>query len=255
MTTRRRRPPVPRREVTHGSRSARGEDRARSHRRPWLPGWPRGGARLARVVCEGGNLGVTTQGRIEYASSGGWITGDFIDNAAGVHCSDREVNIKILLEAVTSTGQLGNGSRDALLASMTSSVAQSVLADQHDQALAISRETLAAGQRGPTRPELAGTLAETRQRLRQVLLENALVDHDWAVAVLRDYFPAVLWERYPDAVLNHPLRREIVATRLACALVIRYGINRMRLALMGPASELEMLARRTTQLGKPTTFL
>ncbi len=95
----------------------------------------------ARVVGEGGNLGVTQLGRIEYALHGGKINTDAIDNSAGVDCSDHEVNIKILLDAVVSSGELPSTDRDPLLASMTDEVARLVLADniaQNDQ-LGMSR--------------------------------------------------------------------------------------------------------------------
>ena len=91
-----------------------------------------------RVVGEGGNLGFTQQGRIEYASTGGRIYTDFIDNAAGVDCSDHEVNIKILLNTAVADGELDRPERDELLAQMTDEVAELVLRDNYDQARALT---------------------------------------------------------------------------------------------------------------------
>lgn len=130
-----------------------------------------GGQLRARCVAEGGNLGFTQLGRIEYAQTGGRINTDFIDNSAGVDTSDHEVNIKILLSDQVASGRLGREERDALLASMTDEVAQLVLAHNLDQNLALSNSELrssrlmglgahlarreAAERRGERRPECA----------------------------------------------------------------------------------------------------
>jgi len=97
----------------------------------------------ARVVGEGGNLGITQRGRIEYALNGGRIFTDAIDNSAGVDCSDHEVNIKILLSGRVARGDMTAKQRDALLASMTEEVGQLVLADNRQQTLAIALEAAA----------------------------------------------------------------------------------------------------------------
>ena len=96
--------------------------------------------RELRVKCvgEGGNLGLTQRGRIEYAARGGRINTDFIDNSAGVDTSDHEVNIKILLDRVVADGDLTGKQRNELLASMTDEVADLVLADNYDQNLALA---------------------------------------------------------------------------------------------------------------------
>ena len=86
------------------------------------------------MVGEGGNLGLTQRGRIEYALAGGRIDTDFIDNSAGVDCSDHEVNIKILLGGAVADGELDQADRNALLAEMTDEVAELVLRDNYDQA-------------------------------------------------------------------------------------------------------------------------
>ena len=90
-----------------------------------------------KVVGEGGNLGLTQRGRIEFARNGGRIFTDFIDNTAGVDCSDHEVNIKILLGGAVTDGELTLPERDELLAAMTDEVAALVLRDNYDQASAL----------------------------------------------------------------------------------------------------------------------
>ena len=92
----------------------------------------------AKCVAEGGNLGLTQLGRVEYAEMGGRINTDFIDNSAGVDTSDHEVNIKILLLGEVSAGRLSSEDRDELLASMTDEVAELVLADDYGQNLALA---------------------------------------------------------------------------------------------------------------------
>ena len=92
----------------------------------------------AKCVGEGGNLGLTQRGRIEYADRGGRINTDFIDNSAGVDTSDHEVNIKILLDRVVADGDLTDKQRNELLASMTNEVADLVLADNYDQNIALA---------------------------------------------------------------------------------------------------------------------
>src|SRR5262249_5890443 len=99
-----------------------------------------------RVVGEGGNLGLTQRGRVEYALSGGQISADFIDNSAGVNCSDHEVNIKILLNTATPAREMDRGERNALLAEMTDEIGKLVLRDNYMQACALG---FALAQAGP----------------------------------------------------------------------------------------------------------
>jgi glutamate dehydrogenase len=209
-----------------------------------------------RVVAEGGNLGLTQRGRIEYARAGGRIHTDFIDNSAGVDCSDREVNIKILLAGAGLSGP----DRDALLAGMTDEVAALVLRDNYDQARALGRaraqaapllpvhrrmiaELELAGRLdrrlealptdaelserdgGLTMPELAVLMAYVKNALQDEIIDSGLPDEEWTAGVLAGYFPAVLAEQFPEAVAGHRLHREIVALVLVNEVVNRSGTS------------------------------
>jgi glutamate dehydrogenase len=222
-----------------------------------------------KVVGEGGNLGFTQRGRIEYATrggpdkTGGLINADFIDNSAGVDCSDHEVNIKILLGGAVQDGELTPDGRDALLAEMADEVADLVLRDNYDQARALgtaraqarlllpvhrrmisdlersgrvdralealpSDEELAArGQAGAglTTPELAVLMAYAKIVLKEEIVASSLPDDPWTREVLREYFPSPLRERFADRMADHPLRREIVTTALVNEAVNRGGIS------------------------------
>ncbi len=213
-----------------------------------------------KVVGEGANLGLTQAARIAYARGGGRIETDAIDNSAGVDTSDHEVNIKILLGRAISDGALPAGERDALLASMTDQVAAHVLAHNYSQTLALSlmqaegpealdaqarfmADLVAAGRldraveglpgpaalaelrsagRGLTRPELAVLLAYGKLELKTELVAGPAPDDPYFARTLRDYFPAELG-RFDEALANHRLRREIVATELVNRLVDRLG--------------------------------
>ncbi|WP_072687815.1 NAD-glutamate dehydrogenase [Rhodococcus marinonascens] len=217
----------------------------------------------AKVVGEGGNLGLTSLGRIEYSQNGGRINTDAIDNSAGVDCSDHEVNIKILLDSLVSSGELREDERNPLLASMTDEVADLVLANniaQNDllgvaRAHAVTRlsvnrrqiEHLAsqrgldrklealptdediarrkqAGQ-GLTSPELATLTAHVKLTLEDDLLATDLPDSETFAPRLPRYFPTVLRERFRTAIKAHPLRRQIVATMLANETINNGGIT------------------------------
>jgi glutamate dehydrogenase len=215
----------------------------------------------AKVIAEGGNLGLTQFGRIEYAQHGGRIDTDAIDNSAGVDCSDHEVNIKILLGLVVADGEMTEKQRNALLAEMTDEVAQLVLRDNYQQTQTLSiagrysaelfepevrfmraleragrlnrvieflptddeiAERLAA-KLGLTSPERAVLLAYSKMWLYDELLESDLPEDPIAADMLRDYFPKPLQTRFADAAERHPLRREILATHLTNALINRVG--------------------------------
>ncbi len=222
-----------------------------------------GGELRCRVVGEGGNLGFTQLGRVEYALSGGLLNTDAIDNSAGVDTSDREVNIKILLDRVVRDGGLTVPRRNALLARMADAVAEQVLADNADQNVALANNasqsaallhvhsrlirTLEAMGRldreverlpsakgiaerrqaglGMCAPELAVLLAYAKIVLYDELLASDLPDEGWFQDALRQYFPALLRGRYATAIAEHPLRREIIATQVANRLVNRAGIT------------------------------
>ncbi|WP_018351163.1 NAD-glutamate dehydrogenase [Longispora albida] len=217
----------------------------------------------AKVVGEGGNLGLTQRGRIEYSLAGGRINTDAIDNSAGVDCSDHEVNIKILLNGIMQRAELDLAERNVLLAEMTDEVAELVLADNYGQATALGnaraqthsllpvhRRMIADLERsgrlirdlealpteeeldardaaglGLTSPEFAVLLAYTKIVLEDEINESALPDEEWTNEVLTGYFPTPLRERYAADMHNHPLRREIVTTVLVNEVVNRGGIS------------------------------
>ncbi len=215
-----------------------------------------------RVVCEGGNLGLTQAGRVEYALHGGLVNADFIDNSGGVDCSDHEVNIKILLTAATAHGELDRRGRDALLAEMTGEVGASVVRDSYLQACVLGSarararallpvhrrmvtelerrglldralegvpddETLAARTAagvGLRSPELAVLLAYTRIAVKREIVESPLCQEHWTADVLADYFPNPL-RRYAGRMAGHPLARQIVTTQLVNEAVNRGGVS------------------------------
>ncbi|MGW0504216.1 NAD-glutamate dehydrogenase [Micromonospora sp. NPDC003241] len=214
-----------------------------------------------RVVGEGGNLGFTQQGRIEYAQAGGRMYTDFIDNAAGVDCSDHEVNIKILLNTAVADGELSVPERDDLLARMTDEVAELVLRDNYDQARAINNaQTQAASllpvhrrmithlersgelnralealppdeelavraESGLTAPEFAVLLAYVKIALEKEIIAEGLADEKWTNEVLVNYFPTPMRERFADRMDRHRLRRDIVTTVLVNEAINRGGIS------------------------------
>ena len=215
----------------------------------------------ARVVGEGGNLGFTQRARVAYALGGGRIFMDAVDNSAGVDCSDHEVNIKILLDAIVADGDLTGKQRNELLAEMTDEVAALVLRDNYDQAQALTSsatqaasmaevheryvrsleqagvlnreleflpsieafEDRAAAGGGLTAPEFAILLSHTKVALSQALLASELPDDPYLAGELALYFPSRLRERFPEQLERHSLRREIIATRIANDLVNRAG--------------------------------
>ena len=215
----------------------------------------------AKVIAEGGNLGLTQAARIEYALAGGLINTDFIDNSAGVDTSDHEVNIKILLADSVSRGELGAEQRNRLLQEMTDEVAALVLQDNYHQnrALASSRaqaaemlhvhsrmmrkmvrdgrlrrklevlpgdkeiaERRSAGL-GLTTPEFAVLLAQVKISAEQEMLASTLPDDPYLQSVLTAYFPEPLHEKFADQMHAHPLRREIITTKVVNDMVDRSG--------------------------------
>ncbi|MDQ1568067.1 MAG: glutamate dehydrogenase, partial [Actinomycetota bacterium] len=218
----------------------------------------------ARVVGEGGNLGFTQRGRIEFALAGGRINTDAIDNSGGVDCSDHEVNIKILLNTVVADGEMTVRQRDRLLAEMTDEVAANVLRDNYDQtgALETARAQAAAmvevharylrkleaeggldraieflptdevlasrrsNGMGLTSPEFSVLLAYTKLDVSSRLLASDACEDPWFARELAAYFPAPLHdERFASAMARHPLRREIIATRVTNLLIDRAGTS------------------------------
>jgi len=211
-----------------------------------------------KVVAEGGNLGFTQLGRIEYALQGGKINTDAIDNSGGVNCSDHEVNIKILLDSVVAEGRLNVEERNQLLAEMTDEVATLVLRDNYlqTQSLSVRESTLLeaqtrliksqektgklnraieflpseeelasrkAAKKGLTSPERAVLLAYSKITLYDGLLSSEVPDDPYVSAALENYFPTPLRERYRESMERHPLRREIIATQVTNDMVHRAG--------------------------------
>src|SRR5581483_1903070 len=214
----------------------------------------------AKVVGEGGNLGFTQRGRIEYALTGGRLNTDFIDNSAGVNTSDVEVNIKILLNPLVPQ-KLTRGERNQLLARMTNEVASLVLRNNYLQSQAISTLELQARTRlaeyqslihslersgdlnraleflpaddevaerrkrgwGLTRPELAVLLAYSKIWLNNHLLASDVPEDPYLSNELTRYFPAPIRERFGRTIVRHRLRREIIATATTNSLINRMG--------------------------------
>ena len=215
----------------------------------------------ARVVGEGANLATTQRGRIEYALSGGRINTDAIDNSAGVDTSDHEVNIKIGVGDLIASGHIEAKHRSPFLAAMTAEVEQLVLADNYLQTLAVTLAEAQAPQsldqhirlmramersgrldraveflpdddaliqraaagRGLTRPEIAVLQAYAKNGLYGELLSSDLPDQPELRTKLLDYFPHAMHRLAPDVLAKHRLRREIIATTVANALVNRLG--------------------------------
>ncbi len=215
-----------------------------------------------RVVGEGGNLGLTQLARIEFALNGGLINSDFVDNAGGVDCSDREVNIKILLNVVKQKEKLTVKNRNLLLNKMTDEVTSLVLDDNYLQSQAISMMEAHAADRvsehahlihilesknqldraleyipsddeiierkkngkGLTRPELAVLLAYSKIALDDELLKSNVPEDPYYFAEeLERYFPAPVIKRYTHLMPFHNLRREIIAMRVTNSMVNRMG--------------------------------
>jgi glutamate dehydrogenase len=216
----------------------------------------------ADVIGEGANLGVTQAGRISFALDGGRINTDFIDNSAGVDCSDNEVNIKIALNADMIAGKLKEAARNTLLASMTDAVGALVLEDNRLQTLALSVvEAGGAGDlpaylrlietlensgkldravegiganddlmrrmsegKGLTRPELCVLLATAKLAVQDALEHSGFTDDPTLEGELIAAFPPAMVKPHRAAILAHRLRGEIIATKLANRMVNRLGM-------------------------------
>ena len=238
----------------------------------------------ARVVGEGGNLGLTQRGRVEYALARGRLNTDFIDNSAGVNTSDLEVNIKILLNPQVAQGKLSRGNRNRLLARMTSEVAALVLRNNYLQSQALSTLELQSTARlqefqhliralersgelnraleflptddelaerrkgggGLTRPELAILLAYSKIWLNNHLLASDVPEDPYLSSELGRYFPAPVRERFPRAIAHHRLRREIIATAITNSLVNRMGPTFVPRAQEDTGAEPAQIARAYT---------
>ncbi|MFJ3433242.1 NAD-glutamate dehydrogenase [Streptomyces cyaneofuscatus] len=206
----------------------------------------------SKVVGEGGNLGATQLGRIEFARNGGRINTDAIDNSAGVDTSDHEVNIKILLNGLVRDGDMTVKQRNKLLADMTDEVGALVLRNNYAQNVALSNASaqapsllhaqqrfmrrlekdgaldraleflpadrqireLLSNETGLSQPELAVLIAYTKITTADELISTVLPDDPHLQKLVHAYFPSQLRERFPEAVDGHALRREIITTVL-----------------------------------------
>jgi glutamate dehydrogenase len=217
----------------------------------------------AKVVGEGGNLGFTQRGRIEYAQAGGRINTDAIDNSGGVDCSDHEVNLKILLGLAVESGELTVQERNDVLQSVAPDVVAHVLYDNYLQVQILSQESAVSAGRmeayedlmveleargllersleflptpeqmaerrsagtGLARPELAVLLAYSKRLLREHVLASDLPDDPYLDSALAEYFPPAVVERFRGLMSAHPLRREIVATIVTNDVINSMGIT------------------------------
>lgn len=218
----------------------------------------------AKVLGEGGNLGVTQRARIEFALNGkGASFTDFIDNAAGVDCSDHEVNIKILLNSLVQAGEMTGKQRNKLLEDMTEEVGSLVLDNNYRQTQAIAlayREAKTrtdeyrrlmsdlekAGKlnreleflpseddlderrnqkKGLTRPELSVLISYIKGDLKELLNKPEISENTYLAKAIESAFPQVMAQRFPNELYGHQLRSEIVATQLANEMVNRMGIT------------------------------
>lgn len=217
----------------------------------------------AKIIGEGGNLGLTQLGRVELSSYGGRCNTDFIDNVGGVDCSDNEVNIKILLNSLVSSGDLTTKQRNELLYAMTDDVADLVLLDCYRQTQSISITHLggpgvlkeqirfihgleregylnrelefipsddelserSAKGLGLTRPELSVLIAYGKMVLKEKLNIPDLTDNPYHSRLLLTAFPKVLQEKFAEHMDDHPLRAEIIATKLANNMINDMGLN------------------------------
>ena len=219
-----------------------------------------------KIVGEGGNLGVTQLGRIEFAKNGGYIYTDSIDNSAGVDSSDHEVNIKTLLNDAVKQGDLTYQERNALLEQMTDEVAELVLDNNYKQTQAINITNYQASKQlesharfirslerngklaraleylpdeeqilerqqqgqGLTRPELSILHSYAKITLYEELLQSDVCEEPYLDAQLRQYFPTPLRDRFESHMTRHPLRREIIATYFTNAMINATGLTMLQ---------------------------
>lgn len=214
-----------------------------------------------KIVGEGGNLGLTQQGRIEFAQNGGLISTDAIDNSAGVDSSDHEVNIKILLNRVVENGDMTEKQRNSLLAEMTDEVGNLVLRHNRGQSHVLSLANAQAPERladhwrlilslvregrlnreieflpsdaqikkrlnkglGLTRPEISVLLAYSKIKLSEQLVEDGIGEDEDLITQIHQYFPTQLTKRFSDQMASHALSQEIIAGHVTNNLGNRMG--------------------------------
>ncbi len=218
----------------------------------------------AYAVCEGGNLGLTQKARIEYAKNGGHINLDSIDNSAGVHTSDYEVNLKIALNMAVEEHRIDEEKKREILKSLTHGVLQKVFATNYAQSLAISLDQIRSAQDieeyikviellekrleffnkkdfhipkikdfesiltsdgAIVRPVLGIILSFSKIFLTHQILQSSLVNEPFFEHFLYKYFPKSLYPSFENEVLNHPLKKEIIATTAANIIIDNAGIR------------------------------
>ncbi|QOD38399.1 NAD-glutamate dehydrogenase [Candidatus Wolbachia massiliensis] len=217
----------------------------------------------ASMFVEGGNLGCTQLGRIEYAERGGHINADFVDNSAGVICSDLEVNIKIAFVSAMKAGGISLEKRNEILASMVDEVASKVLEDHNRiETKALLLECLQAKERleqhcrlllsleksgllnrsieflpadeeiarmltgaeGFNSPQLSVLMSYARTAIKNEIIHSDLPEKDFLCRdYLLNYFPQEMVTEFKDFILKHQLRREIISTCIANDVVNRMG--------------------------------
>ncbi|MBP0049517.1 NAD-glutamate dehydrogenase [Marinobacterium sp. AK62] len=235
----------------------------------------------ARVIGEGGNLGLTQRARMALAEKGCRLNTDFIDNAGGVDCSDHEVNIKILLNEMVSNDDMTSKQRNRLLSDMTETVAELVLENNYRQVQAISlAESRSLGsmaeyrrfinalesadklsrelenlpsddvladrqnaEQGLTRPELSVLVSYSKSDLKEKLLASDVADDPYLARELQTAFPARIHEEFGSALEQHRLRKEIISTQIANQMVNLMGINFADRLLTSTGAEIEQVVR------------
>ncbi len=217
----------------------------------------------AQVVGEGGNLGLTQRGRIEFARAGGRVFTDFIDNSGGVNCSDREVNLKILLDLAVDAGEIDVAKRNQLIQEVAGDVVERILYDNYLQAQILAQENDGAATRmetyeelmvllesdgilhrelellptseemversrsgvGLTGPELSVLLTYAKRSLRDALIESDMLEGIEHTRGLNEYFPKPIVDSFSHHISNHPLRTQLMATITANDVVNSEGIT------------------------------
>lgn len=217
----------------------------------------------AKVIGEGGNVGLTQRARVEFSAKNGRVNTDAIDNSAGVDLSDHEVNLKLLLNPLMDSGEISAGERDSLLYEMADDVCNAVLAHNSDQALLLttsqiwsmtsidSYQTLLRNMQrygflnraadglpddeelserqnqglGLYRPELAVCSAAVKTWIKKDLIQSKLLNDPALQKYLVNYFPTAIRHRLQNALLSHALKREIIATEIVNEILPGVGIT------------------------------
>lgn len=219
----------------------------------------------AKVIGEGGNLGLTQQGRLEYSVYGGKCYTDALDNSGGVNISDHEVNLKIMLNYLVEKGEIGTvDERDAMLEEMTDKVADKVLKNNYLQSAACSmdyirarsapdpfvtvvdemervisfdrsgefvppsqdmKESLQKGEEVFTRPLIAVLIGYQKMKYFNELLGSNLVDTVFVQRYLRDYFPESIRKHFASYLIEHRLKAEIISTMIINRIINRAGVT------------------------------